>query len=284
MVWLLICLPLSACKEPAEPPPLPEGIQTIEGMLIPAELSIKRSGTHLLQQNGNSLYYIESKSINLKPFEYEFITAKGTVKNNIDPAALPVLVLNEITRPEEALTGWELKDSNISGQTSAEWVQKGTGSQLEFFYQNSKKPIASIVSQAKKDISFDDFVSQLPAGNFTTISRHEAYEIKNDQTGQQVIYINHNDLIVEIVFAPSDKEEHDRWEPVFRHMLKSIVLDSSNKTYKSNPRFTDTTTTSDGVPLDGNPCGGPAGVLCPSGQLCIIDDKNLGIGHCRLMK
>ena len=73
----------TACAR-EELPPLPEGIQTIEGLLKPAGLSTIRRGTHVIEIDGEDTYYAESTVVPLRTYQGKHVTLRGTLEHNVD--------------------------------------------------------------------------------------------------------------------------------------------------------------------------------------------------------
>lgn len=80
----------------ADTVPVPQGIVHVQGVLSPAGLSTVRRGSFLLSQGGRIVYYAESPTIPLHRFVGCDCSFRGVVEQNSDPAALPVLVVQEV--------------------------------------------------------------------------------------------------------------------------------------------------------------------------------------------
>ena len=62
-------LALASCRKPSTVPPVPPGVQTMTGVLIPADLGLLKRGTHILRSDGEDLALVESATVNLRPFD-----------------------------------------------------------------------------------------------------------------------------------------------------------------------------------------------------------------------
>lgn len=94
-IGLVALLVLASCSTREERPVLPEGEQTVEGILEPVELSLVRRGTHLLTQNGDGVFYVESSAVSLREFEGMKVSVRGLLSENADTSFLPVLTAIE---------------------------------------------------------------------------------------------------------------------------------------------------------------------------------------------
>lgn len=101
----------------ADVDPVPQGIVRVQGVLSPAGLSIVRRGSFLLSQGGRMVYYAESPTIPLHRFVGCNCSFRGVVEPNSDPAALPVLVVQEV-EGGEVLSSSSLSSSSSSFSSS----------------------------------------------------------------------------------------------------------------------------------------------------------------------
>ena len=93
---LLLALLLVSCGDGNELSPLPEGEQTVTGILELTELSFVRRGTHMLYMDGVPVYYVESKVVNLSAHEGKSVELTGTLERNTDKNDIPVLVVTSL--------------------------------------------------------------------------------------------------------------------------------------------------------------------------------------------
>ena len=75
------------------PRTIPTGVQMVAGVVKPTEISAIRRGTDILVQNGSTLYYLESSTVNLQKYEDREVQLEGTVELNTDPSDIPELRL-----------------------------------------------------------------------------------------------------------------------------------------------------------------------------------------------
>lgn len=96
MVVFLALMIAGCAPRAADTVPVPQGIVRVQGVLSPAGLSTVRRGSFFLSQGGRVVYYAESPTIPLHRFVGCDCFFRGVVEPNSDPAALPVLVVQEV--------------------------------------------------------------------------------------------------------------------------------------------------------------------------------------------
>lgn len=112
-VIVFLALMVAGCApRAADVVPVPQGIVRVQGVLLPAGLSTVRRGSFFLSQGGRMVYYAESPTIPLHRFVGCDCSFRGVVEPNSDPAALPVLVVQEVE-------GGEVLSPSSSSSSSA---------------------------------------------------------------------------------------------------------------------------------------------------------------------
>lgn len=260
--FLMLCLVLlSACGGPDDTTPLPEGIQTVTGVIVPAEISLVRRGTHLLRIDGEDTYYMESSAVSLRRYEQKEVVLKGVLEQNADPEALPVLVVGQIVEVlEDTMKDWQLRSLGLSLQAPELWegvVQEGT---TEFRTAGIEHPILVITAEE---------TDEEPTGITVVIDDKRAVRQVDEVTGNQTVYVPREEDMLVLTFSPGETEMADSLRTEWLRLLKTIDLDS---------RSVDTPSTGTG---SGAPCGGPAGILCSPGQYCDVTHLEENIGICR---
>jgi len=258
---------LPACGGVPLVPDLPEGEQTVTGVLMPAELSAVRRGTHLLLQDSRALTYVESTTVSLRPYQGKRITLKGSYEPNIAPSVLPVLVVDAVVSVEENTKEHVLRDLNLRMDVPAHWIRETREAEVLFRPEGSDVPLLRVTQEQS-----DTF----PVGGVPiVIGGKRALRMTEEFGHNQVVAIRANDVeIVTVLFAPL--EEHGDLES-----LKADFLDILNSI-----EFVDgggsASSARTGTGALGAPCGGEAGILCPAGSYCEVSDLEENIGRCRL--
>jgi len=262
---LLLALLLVSCGDGNELSPLPEGEQTVTGILELTELSFVRRGTHMLYMDGVPVYYVESKVVNLSAHEGKSVELTGTLERNTDKNDIPVLVVTSLKSNKEKLVDWKVPGSKIKFQVPSEIRGVRSSSELHFFIEGQDKPVLTVYLQ--KD-------SPLPEGIGISVDGQQAVRVINEEQNSESVYIG--DDISHVVFMFTPREDADLLElrSIWLSLLRSIELSDVTNPLPDN-----------GVTGTGSviPCGGTAGVLCPAGYYCEVTDITEGFGRCRIM-
>lgn len=251
---------MACAKQPQEPSILPEGRQEISGYLLSAELSLVRRGTHLLLEDGIERYFVESKTIALQTFEGKEVTAKGFLEQNIEPSSLPVLIIEEIQEREDPWKKTRFDSLGLTLQIPPKWVVEQSHQGVLFHLPSSRHAIVQILQEE----------SAPPSGTSIRIGNRIGVRILNEQSGEQKIVIPFNDSTMFITFIPQDPEHLVEERAMFLRLLHSIEWHEQPENDSSAASSKDY----------GAPCGGSAGVLCPTGFYCEVKDFKEGIGKC----
>lgn len=259
---VVFLLGVNACTSKREPP-LPQGPQTLTGALIPVPLSLDRRGSHLISVHGSDVYFAESTIVNLHDFERQEIGMTGTLERNIDPDALPVLVISAVYPKVTPKKSWEIKPLQLKLMAPIAWDMKTIEGGAQFSLSGSSMNVLTIQTSA---------LTRLPAGNAVSIGGLRAVRI--DAATTTDIHVQNGKMIVTFSFDPLSDDDMEE-KTMFEQLLQSVTF---TKAASSNSQ--QTTSGSPG----GSPCGGAAGILCPSGQYCEITDGATGIGICRTIR
>ena len=254
-------LVLAGCGSEEPLAPLPEGVQTLSGVLLPADISLIRRGSHVLRQNGQDVYYVESSVVNLRSYENALVTLRGVLARNVDSNHLPVLVAESLVDFERNTTEVTFDDFSFIATVPRAWssVRRGQSTVLV-----GDDGIAVVT------ISWMD-AAALEEGSATVIASKPARRLRNGSI--ETIRLPVNDQALQLRFAPEsdDPELRDKWDQFLSSI--HIISTSSSSSASSRPRT--------GTGSQFIPCGGPAGILCPSGSYCAITDFEENIGVCR---
>lgn len=276
----VVLIGLHGCD--GKPQVLPQGVQTMTGVLQPVSISITRRGSHLLLQNGEKMYYVESARKDLRSFEGVDVVVSGLVERNTDPDALPVLVASGVTLVQSQTRSWNYAAYGLALDVPTSW----SGSTLPDGMQFTDTEHAG---EAALKI-YPSALTRLPQGAMLHVDGRNAARL--NETGATVVYVQNGQLILAFSF-PQDEEA--QWNPSSQDILRVIrsvhfsgIARSSASAATSFPRSTisgsKASAASAASVMTGAPCGGPAGVLCPSGQYCEITDATDGVGRCRSLK
>lgn len=261
---LAVLASLGACsKKPVVT--LPTGPQTLTGSLSSVELSLSRRGTHILRKAGKDLYYVESSVVNLRSFEGMDVTIKGTVELNTDTAFLPVLVATSVALIEEPSHPWTIPALHLTFSAPLTWNGDVFDDGITFSQTGSAITLLKLHHSSLAD---------LPTGTPLIVGGERAV-LTNTGSGQVIYVQNGSDVLaIELDKSLQDPASKAPVQSVL-HLLKTIVF------LNNKPTGSGSMTSSNASAATGTPCGGPAGILCPTGSYCAVTDTAQGIGVCR---
>lgn len=255
----LACILLSACGRGYDA--LPEGRVEITGILQPAELSLVRRGTHILQKNTEDLYYVESSTIALKNYEGERVTLGGTVGPNISEEYLPVLRADSIEAASQSVR-WEIPEIGIAFDAPLQWEGR-----------KKTKTYWIFSASGTEILSLRLLNEPLPKqGGRIIVGGKQALRRIDEKSGTQDVFVDQGSSILLFSFTPPQNESGQReflLRSRFLQLLKSVLFIQKN--------HEDKVSTGTGGII---PCGGSAGVLCSNGYYCVITDLKEDVGHC----
>jgi len=259
---LLSVFVLSACGNGVQPP-LPSGEQVIIGVLKPAELSAVRRGSYFINQDGVNVYYAESSLVNLRMYENKQVTLRGVLAHNTDPNDLPVLVVESIVDVEETVESHTLSDLHVTVETPRSWKLLKREGQFQFRIDTEEDPIVVI---------YEEKGGVLPEGGVPiVVDATRATRLIDELSGAHIVSIKQSESILVLRFTPGERINADRLREEFLTLLKSVHLEP----------IKDENIPSIGTGSLSTPCGGTAGILCPDGYFCEIQDVEQNIGKCR---
>ncbi|MBU0458121.1 hypothetical protein KJ652_01220 [Patescibacteria group bacterium] len=263
---LLISFALISCSKNEPPPPLPEGLQTVTGVISKAELSFTRRGTHLLIIDGLPIYYVESTTVNLSNFEGERTSLSGFLERNTNVNDIPVLVVEEVLEKESDKTKSDLKEYAISLEVPKDWRSFRSHDGIQFIIKGQTKPVLTLFMEAG-----GNDVQGFPV----MIDGTKALRSVDEKTGAETVYIRRGgDEVLTLLFTPKSSVDSTELKAKWMGVIRSIILENEGDD-DSNILSTGT-----GSVL---PCGGTAGVLCPPGYFCDITNLEENIGVCKKM-
>lgn len=272
LVLSILSLFLLSCGEkPPPPPPLPQGEQTVSGLLLSTEITLYRRGTHVLKKDGKDLCLVESQSVNLRSFENKEVELKGTYDYNTDPLLLPVLVVREAKLIEQDTKEVSVSSFGFFCRTPSAWAKTESTGMVQFILAGNTEPIVTV--QRKKETT-------LPTGAPFLIDGKHAVRTVDVTTKAETVSMINGESLITFSFAPGSKPS-DSLKAQWSSFLDSIHF-STDEGSSGSTSVSDTSSSSSSA--DGSPCGGAAGILCPAGEYCAITDIKENIGKCRKMK
>lgn len=267
---LTTVLLLAACSSQPTVRGLSPGPFDGTGTLIPVEVSLIRRGTHALVVNGQSVSYLESKTVNLTAFEGQTVHVRGTVQPNTKPGDLPVLITESVDAPlnNQGLHIWNIPSMNLRIISPDTWkgvIEKG----VVTFTLGEGAPLMTVRQQEGSG-------SELPNGTPFFVAGQRSVRTTQKGSMAQEIFIEGDDGLIHIDFDAGTQDPAKRLEEgqVLLAQFEQLV---STLTFLKEGR-TATIQSGSGA---GIPCGGSAGILCPAGFFCNITDTENQIGHCR---
>ncbi len=289
---------LAGCRD-SSLPELPKGEQTLRGVIRGAELSLTRRGTHLFTVAGRDAYYLESSSVKLRDAEGSTATLKGTLEHNTNPRDLPVLIVTEILEQEDAMKPWTLPSSfGIALNLPSEWKGVATDTEATFTASGASTPLLTISLNDLGNVSFsfsssgsEDNTESIPI----VIASKRAIRIRDTVSGAETVHIDRGvstqadqKRVITLAFA-MDPEDLKSSNELILEILQSIRF-TGEKRSSQGSAFSSSKAgnaasdgTSSAATGAGQPCGGPAGILCPAGFYCDVEDLQTNIGHCKKM-
>lgn len=260
---LLGAVLLSSCMQKEDVPVLPEGQQSVTGILERAELSISRRGTHVLLQSSEPVLYIESPTVDLTSLVGRSVTLLGEYTYNIDPTDLPVFLVEEAMVEEIPSTVRSIPSLQMSFAAPDSWEQTVESAEVVFHLPGQEHPLL-FISETE--------AAPLPQGLPLFIDGLRAVRVEGSEPGAQTVYVQRPQSQMILNFTPQHVPEEVRQRTLgeFSHLLSTIrFAGGASSSAMSNA--------STGARIV---CGGTAGLLCPAGHYCSIQDFELNAGVC----
>ena len=259
----------TACTKEPVLPPLLEGPQTLTGTVLPATISTAHRGTHLLKQASGDVAYLESTTVNLREFQGRSTALRGHFERNIDPSDLPVLVVESVVSSEETVREWSSYALSLHAQVPTRWGISGTGSAFAFIPVGSLSPLVRVEMIAEKP---------LPSGIALSVGGGKAIRFLDELSGEQHIAVERAGGYLEFAFTPQREDDLEQARTEWLAFLRSLRIGGIGATGSSSRAAV--SSQSAGFRAR-QPCGGIAGILCPSGSYCAITDLEQNIGVCK---
>ncbi len=263
----------SGLNGPGRPRDIPEGVQTLTGTLIPAELSLTRRGTHILKVNNKDVAYAESATVNLRLYELTTVGVTGTYHLNTDPSDIPVFIVTSLRPVEIPSVEVELPSVGLTVRVPAEWRKQDFDDGVAFEFKG--KTILRIMRTA---------LTRLPSeGVPMFVAGYDAVRV--DGKDGQSVFLQAGRTILSFTWTSRDAAQTASFAQMLRTaIVRSLASSSQSMTgsvkLPSSARSAPTGSAGSAASYAGpRPCGGPAGVLCPSGTYCAVNSPD-GVGTC----
>ncbi|MBI1813186.1 hypothetical protein HY285_02710 [Candidatus Peregrinibacteria bacterium] len=280
---------LAACSQKTTVA-LPQGEQSVTGILKPLAFSLHRRGTHVLLQQGSPLYDVESATVNLGAHEGERVTLTGGIEPNTDASALPVLVVRNviIASGSTVYRPASFPLLRIAFDIPADWHARIEDEFAQFTASDSLEPLLTLFLQPIAGSDFDTGTAAHATVTRTplAIGSKRAIRAIDAVTAAETISIDRGvdpsippeKRVITLVFVPFPPSDETMAEiqAHIEHSLRAggeFSSSSASVTWKQSSSSTNNS--------GGQPCGGAAGILCPPGFYCAVTDPKNSIGVCR---
>ena len=189
----------------------------------------------------------------------------GTLQENNDNSLLPVLIATDVRPPSSVLKQWTLDTAQMKFSVPEEWSVQSNALGYVFTGSGSYEPVLRV---RKVDLLV------LPAGSTMAVGGEKAVSV-TDGSGQ-IVYVQNGKNMVAFAFFPKGTvEQKNALGYAFKQVLKSV-------SFAKSPTSASSTASGSPSPL-GQPCGGEAGILCPSGSYCEVTDPVTNVGRCKVL-
>ncbi len=267
---------LFGCRSKPPVVTLPTGPVSVTGFLKPVPLSLVRRGTHVVVSGGSELYFVQSSAVPLSRYEEEEVTMSGTLALNSDLSELPILTVTGIERHGQDTQSVHLAPLEVRFDIPESWRREeetGTGS-VRFSASGSLRSILTVARSS---------LTGLPAGTPAIVDGERGVRVMPEGSTDQIVYVLRMKAvsgktvpaIISFTFTPGSDGTLPVSPVLFQNILRSVRFDRSGGSSSSI-----SSRTGSGTYLSGQPCGGSAGILCPSGFYCSITDVTENIGIC----
>lgn len=271
VIGLLVLLGflLVGCGSPATPSKISTlGPITATGTVSATGTSLYRRGTHVLFMNGHPRFFLESKLIDLNEFQNVYAAVHGDLSPNTHVKFLPVIQVSSVDALDEsqssALQSYKIPSLSISLQAPASWKSLFTEKRLLFTLPTENMPFIAIEQI--------DAV-KLPEGIPVRIDGRNGVRVTEEGSPVHRVYVKRLDGTVTLVtFGPKGANSLGERD-AFYSLLATVRFSEQSASQGSSA--------SDQIEGSMQPCGGPAGVLCPAGEYCEVKEMDTGIGTCR---
>ena len=177
-----------------------------------------------------------------------------------------MFVVDAVTSFEETVKEWLLPALGLTVEVPVAWERRSTAGKVHFHLPDTETPLITLYTQSRPTREED-----LPKGVSIVIDGVPAVRQTNEESGGQTLYILQPEKLLVLDYAPPPAEAAENVRLDWLHMLSSITFER-----RITPKPTQPSSA-----VAGTACGGPAGILCPSGQYCEVTDVHSDIGVCK---
>jgi len=257
---------------------LPTGEQRVIGTLEQAPFSSIRRGTHVLSQDGEDVYFVESLTLNLRTYEGKEVELVGTLEHNSDPSALPVLVVSQVlSSAVDGARSWTIPLLSLTMTTPAVWNANIEQDTVRFTASGSAKTTLIVTAVQQSDAVFT-----ASANAAFTVGSRRAVRVPGDRV--DTVFLERQPggsgtvPVLRFTFDTALSPDDGVRERLEKSIVSSVVFKGDSASSRSSASSRPQSSASGST---GMPCGGPAGILCPAGQYCNITDLTTDSGRCR---
>lgn len=256
---------------PGSPRQIPQGVQTLTGTLIPAELSLTRRGTHVLKVDGEDVAYAESASVNLRTYELTEVGVTGTFHLNTNPSDLPVFIVTSLRAVDIPAVTVEAPSVGLTLRVPKEWVMQTFDDGVAFALTGSTTPLLRVARSS---------LTRLPQGTNLFVGGYDAVRVDGEHD-TQIVHLQAGRGIVTFTWTSGDAGRDAAFAQLLRTAVVRSAPSSSQKTVTGGfLNLSSSPAAGSAASYAGSrPCGGPAGILCPAGTYCAVNSPD-GVGTC----
>ncbi len=262
---------IAGCTPPQPPEDVTDllGPYTATGTVTATGASLHRRGTHLLLMEGKPRFFLESKQVSLQEYQDALVVVEGELSLNTHKKYLPVIDVHTIQHAAEPTAAetqrFEVATLKLSLEAPPAWESELEGRRLTFAYSDEEGPFIAI-----EEVS----LIALPDGIPLRIDGRNGVRVVEEGSAVHQVFVDRTDSVLLFTFGPKgDKSMRER--EAFYTMLRSVEFEGDEGDEGG-----------EGGEGTGSlqPCGGPAGVICPEGEYCAITEIQTGIGVCRSLE
>ncbi len=286
---LLLSLSFVSCDRPSAPP-LPQGEQTLAGVVLHAlPMSLDRRGTHEILVNGVPQYVAESSMVDLFDHENHPITVRGTFVANNEVDLPPVLVISSVDDALADLKPVDIPSLQVVLSVPSSWRASTAKSITTFTMSGAGIPPLTVFRENLRDLSYDWLGAHTGTGDVAllpySVSQQRAVRKRDDRTvGVSVEERSgtlHDATVITFLFSRGTVEQPLVTDDLVERILRSVRILSAREVSSSPKSESVQTASGKTVAKPNGPCGGSAGLLCPSGQYCDMSLAVEGVGRCQ---
>lgn len=234
-----------------------------EGIVATKEISLFEKGTHvLMDEEGNILYILESKTENISKYEKKEVKIKGELKeesNENGESLLTIITIESKEKPEELKPKtYELTQNGISITLPGDWFSEEKDNTW-FFYPENTDTVISIESFLVKSELGKKAQDAMKTATDISVAGKKAFRVvEGNKT--DIFVVNNSQEILLFQFTPQNNETEEKL--IFLEMLTNV------KWLEKDKKETDEKS------VQNEKCGGVEAKLCPVGFRCELESDD----------